>query len=221
MLLFPIILALSIARVNALGSIFGRNSFKSSISVRQQTGPCVSECAVLLGAVANCTTSPDPFCGCSQLLPAAGPCKTCLQQTNTTIGGVLNALTVAEAVVLCNCQNPSCGDLILASRQCQATQPTNPNCVCPAIVKDTDCYTCLEANDTSIADSLRGDVSRCKSVLSSASASPSSASATSSSKASASSSPTPTSDGKMMMSIPNSVWFSLSIVVIALIYEMF
>ena len=219
MLLFSI-LTLLIAGATALGSISGRNSLKSLIVARQKTDPCTAECAIPLGVVANCSTTPDPFCGCPEFVPAAGPCKTCLAQTNSTIGGIVSALFVAEAVVLCNCQGPSCGDLILSSRQCQATDPTNPNCTCPAIVRDTDCYTCMETNDTSIADTLRGDVSRCQAVLSQAP--PSSAP---SSKASAipskSALPTFTSDGEKMTSIQNSVWLSLSVVAVSLVYGMF
>lgn len=229
MLLFSI-LSFSITSATALGSISPRDPFNSLI-VRGATDPCTSDCAIPLGIVANCSTSPDPFCGCPQFVPAAGPCKTCLASTNSTIGGIVNALFVAEAVVLCNCQGPSCGDLILSSRNCQATDPTNPNCTCPAIVRDTDCYKCMEANDTSIADTLRKDVSSCQAVLSQASpsATPSlkasaSSSATPSSMASASPSksalPTFTSDGEMML-VQNSVWFSLSIVAIGLVYGMF
>lgn len=200
------ILSLSITGVTALGSI------SPPIIVRQTTDPCTSECAIPLSVVANCSTSLDPFCGCGQFVPAAGPCKTCLAQSNSTIGGVVNAVFVAEAVVLCNCQSPSCGDLILSSRQCQATDPTNPNCTCPAIVRDTDCYTCMEANDSSIADMLRGDVSHCQEILSEIS--PSSAP---SSKTSATPSntglPTFTSDGGMIVTAENSLWFSVTVVV--------
>jgi hypothetical protein len=200
-------LSLSITGVTALGSI------SPPIIVRQTTDPCTSECAIPLSVVANCSTSPDPFCGCGQFVPAAGPCKTCLAQSNSTIGGVVNAVFVAEAVVLCNCQSPSCGDLILSSRQCQATDPTNANCTCPAIVRDTDCYTCMEANDSSIADILRGDVSHCQAILSEIS--PSSAP---SSKASATPSnsglPTFTSDGGMIVTVEKSLlWFSVTVVV--------
>ena len=205
------ILTLSITGATALGSISARSSFNSPIVVRQTTDPCAAECTIPLNVVANCSTSPDPFCGCSQFVPAAGPCETCLAQTNTTIGGIVNALFIAEAVVLCNCQSPSCGDLILSSRQCQATDPTNPNCTCPAIVKDTDCYTCMETNDTSIAPTLRADVSRCQAFLSEAS--PSTApSSTASASPSSSGLPVFTSDGGMMRSVQNSVWFSLNVV---------
>src|SRR6266480_1526651 len=100
MLLFSI-LTLLIAGATALGSISGRNSLKSLIVARQTTDPCTAECAIPLGVVANCSTSPDPFCGCPEFVPAAGPCKTCLAQTNSTIGGIVSALFVAEAVVLC------------------------------------------------------------------------------------------------------------------------
>jgi hypothetical protein len=210
------ILALLITGASALGSI---SAFKSTIVVRQATDPCDTACAIPLNVVANCSTSPDPFCGCSQLLAAAGPCKTCLTQTNSTAGGILNALAIAEAVVICNCQGPSCGDLLLSSRQCQATDPTNPNCTCPAIVKATDCYACLEANDTSIAPTLRGDVSRCQAVLSEASSSstPSSTAVVSPSK---SSTPTATSDGEMIRSVQNFAWFSF-VVALGVVYGMF
>ena len=209
---------LSIAGANALGSISGRNPLKSPILVRgQQTDPCASQCAIPLGVLANCSTSSNPFCGCSQFVPAAGPCETCLAQTNSTVGGVLNALFVAEAVVICNCQGPSCGDLVLSSRQCQATDPTNPYCTCPAIVRDTDCYACMEANDTSIADTLRGDVSRCQTYFSQQSAS-----ATSSSSVSPTASPSVTmfTGGGNSMSSQNSLLFSLSIVAIGFVYGM-
>ena len=204
------ILSLSITAVTALASLSGRDPFTSPIVVRQTTDQCAAECGVPLGIVANCSTSPDPFCGCDQFLPAAGACKTCLAAGNVTIGGTINALFIAEAVVLCNCRSPSCGDLILSARQCQATDPTNPNCTCPAVVKETDCYTCMEATDTSIADSLRGDVSHCQTVLSemSPSATPSS---TTSASASKSALPTFTSNGEIM-TVQNSFWLIMSVV---------
>lgn len=210
------IFTLSIAGASALGSISPRGSFDSPIVVRQTTAPCATECSVPLSVVANCSTSADPFCGCSQFVPAAGSCETCLAQTNTTIGGIVDALFIAEAVVLCNCQSPSCGDLILSARQCQATDPTNTNCTCPAVVKETDCYTCMETNDTSIAAALRADVSRCKAFLSEASPS-----STASASPSSSGLPLFTSDGGMMRSVQNSVWFSLNVFVIGLVYAMF
>ena len=208
------ILSLSITGVTALGSI------SPPIIVRQTTDPCTSECAIPLSVVANCSTSPDPFRGCGQFVPAAGPCKTCLAQSNSTIGGVVNAVFVAEAVVLCNCQSPSCGDLILSSRQCQATDPTNPNCTCPAIVRDTDCYTCMEANDSSIADMLRGDVSHCQAILSEISPSSAPSSKTSATPSN-SGLPTFTSDGGMIVSVENSLWFSVTVVVGYLVCRIF
>ena len=218
MLLFSI-LSLSITGVTALGSISGRNFLKPPILVRQTTDPCTAECAIPLGIIANCSSSSDPFCGCTQFVPVADPCKTCLVQTNTTIGGVVNALFVAEAVVLCKCQGPSCGDLILSARKCQATDPTNPNCTCPAVVKDTDCYSCMETGDPSIADTLRGDVSHCQAVL--AEASPSTASSAASTSPTKSALPTFTSDGETMAAVHNSVWFGFSVFIVCLVYGVF
>ena len=222
MLLFSI-LTLSITSATALGLISGRNHFKHRLLVRQTTEPCTSQCAIVLSIAVNCSTSPDPSCGCSQFVPAAGPCRTCLTETNSTVGGgALNALSVAEGVVICNCQGQSCGDLILGARKCATTEPTNPNCNCPAVVRNTDCYTCLEANDTTIADTLRGDVSRCQAYLAKASPSASSSASASGSPSPSKSAPAPSaaSSDAEMMSVQNSVWFSLSVVAVALVYGM-
>lgn len=214
-MLFFSILAISITCANAIGTISNRNSLKSAIVARQATGPCTSQCATVLSVAANCSTSPDPFCGCSRFVAAAPSCKTCLAQTNSTIGGFLDALAVAEGVVVCNCQSQSCGNLILGSRKCQATDPTNPNCNCPAIVKESACYTCLVANDTSIAATLRGDVARCSKVLSTV---PSSTTTVSTSKSTVA---TFKSAGDILVPVQNSVWFCLSALVVALVSGMF
>src|SRR5438045_463058 len=178
---------------------------------------CTAECAVALNATVSCGTSPDPYCGCTDLVPSAPNCTQCLTTSNVTLLGFLNTSSLNFLVAVCNCQIPSCRDLILAEKACALKNQSNPTCTCPATAKDgPDCYPCIKQQDPSVAQSLDGLVGYCQSLVNantSASGSASGGSATAS--ASASSTATFSSDAVAITS--TSAWITflfLSFIVI-------
>jgi hypothetical protein len=173
---------------------------------------CSAECAVAINSTVSCATSPDPYCGCTALVPSAPNCTQCLSTSNTTLLGFLNSSALNFLVAICNCQIPSCRDLILAEKACALKNESNPTCTCPATAKDgPDCYVCIKQNDPAVAQSLDGLVGYCQSLVNatpSGSSTPSgSASATAGASASASSGQTFTSGTTVVAS--TSAWVVL------------
>ena len=157
-------------------------------------GTCTAECATSLNATLSCETVADPFCGCSDFLAGAPTCRDCLANTNTTLIGFFNASYVNFIVGVCNCQRPSCGDLINVEKECALADPNNQACHCPATLVDgPDCYGCLKGfiNDTFVLNGLDATLAFCQQALSNSSSSTSSAYAGPSSSASASTSQNP------------------------------
>jgi hypothetical protein len=129
---------------------------------------CSAECAVAINSTVSCATSPDPYCGCTELVPSAGNCSQCLTASNTTLLGFLNSSSLDFLVAVCNCQIPSCRDLILAEKACALKNESNPTCTCPATARDgPDCYVCIKKNDPAVAQSLDGLVGYCQSLINS------------------------------------------------------
>lgn len=152
---------------------------------------CTTECAVALNATVSCGPSPDPYCGCADLVPSAPNCTQCLTASNTTLLGFLNSSALNFLVAVCNCQIPSCRDLILAEKACALKNQSNPMCTCPATAKDgPDCYPCLKQQDPALAQSLDGLVGYCQSLVNASTSASASASSGGSATASASASST-------------------------------
>src|SRR5579859_2212496 len=157
---------------------------------------CSAECAIAINSTVSCATSPDPYCGCADLVSSAPNCTQCLSASNTTLLGFLNSSSLHFLVAVCNCQIPSCRDLILAEKACALKNESNPTCTCPATAKDgPDCYPCIKQQDPSVAQSLDGLVGYCQSLVNmSTSASGSASSGSGTASASASSTATFSSD---------------------------
>lgn len=213
-------LFLSILRLTFATTALAISLKRNPLELRQTTGsPCATNCTVPLQLLASCATNPDPFCGCTDFLPVAQTCGDCLELTNTTLDVRVNADFIFEAILLCSCQLPSCGNIILTSRNCTVANNSSPNCTCPAIVNATDCYTCLENEGQSKAPSLlgklQGDISRCKAYLSTNASGSATASATS-----PTSSPTIVSTSESV-TLSASGWLAVVVVSISFIAGMF
>ena len=191
----------------ALTTVFGEDSILISRQAANQS--CSTECGVSLNATLTCISSPDPFCHCPDFLSGAQACSTCLIDTNTTFDGFFNASYVNFIVGACNCQIPTCGNLTLAEKSCQASRPSDPNCPCPATVQDGPlCYACLKEHitDSLVLAGIDANLARCQLVVINASTS---ATPSGSASSSQSSLPTFASEASMVSLISGSVWIGI------------
>ena len=186
--MYLLLLSLAISAVTAFDD-------SSHLEARQTSNTtCLAECAVPLNITQTCPTNPDPYCGCSDLIPAAPGCKSCLITANVTLLGFLSPPYIDFSVAVCECQIPTCRDLILAERACAVSNPNDTACACPATLKDAPvCYGCLKnnTNDTIVNAGLDARVAFCQANASS------SASASASATASQTAIPTFTSEAAM------------------------
>jgi len=165
------------------------------------SGVCMTECATQINVTTSCVTSTDAFCGCAQWLLSATTCNNCLMQNNATLLGFLDTTYVQFLTAVCQCQIPSCQDLILKEKQCTLMNANDTTCACPATLKDAPaCYHCVKQNDPSVGPSLDARVAFCQAANISSTSSPSGSAA-------ASQSALPTfASGSSILGVPISAW---------------
>lgn len=128
---------------------------------------CSSDCATIESLSSACLASPDPYCGCDEVINNSSQCMACLTRTNTTLSCLLSAGYLSSTIALCKCQAvEACGQYIQAFRPCfrSCSDPLSLSCTCPVINKYLpDCAPCWAMNGgDAIATSLNKTLHNCQ-----------------------------------------------------------